>query len=93
MANTFTQIHIRFKGYLLLAVFLQRFIISKKSKTNIPCPNTKTIEYDNRYIFHDIERDASHRDAACVVENHSTERKIPNGMNCAGYNAIMPILP
>ena len=51
------------------------------------------IEYDNRYIFHDIEREASQRDAACVVENHSTERNIPNGMNCDGYNAIKPILP
>jgi len=56
-------------------------------------PEHQNIEYDNRNIFHDIEREASLRDATCVVENHSTERNIPNGMNCAGYNAIMPILP
>ena len=40
-------------------------------------PEHQNIEYDNRYIFHDIEREASLRDAVCVVENHSTERNIP----------------
>jgi len=38
------------------------------------------IEYDNRYIFHEIEQDASLRDAVIDVSNHSTERSIPNGM-------------
>ena len=38
------------------------------------------VEYDNRYIFHEIEQDASLRDANSNVINHSTERSIPDGM-------------
>ena len=44
------------------------------------------IEYDNRYIFHEIDEDASLRDAADIVENNSTERYIPNGMQNTRYN-------
>jgi hypothetical protein len=38
------------------------------------------IEYDNRYIFHEIEQDASLRDAVNDITDHSTERSIPYGM-------------
>jgi len=38
------------------------------------------IEYDNRYIFHEIEMDASLQDANDDGTNCSTERSIPNGM-------------
>ena len=38
------------------------------------------VEYDKRYIFHEIEPDASLRDAIDDVTNSSTERNIPDGM-------------
>ena len=39
------------------------------------------IEYDNLYIFHDINQDASLRDATDDTTDFSTERNIPNGMH------------
>ena len=38
------------------------------------------VEYDQRYIFHEIEQDASLRDANDHTTNFPTERSIPNGM-------------
>jgi REP element-mobilizing transposase RayT len=38
------------------------------------------VEYDERYIFHEIEQDASLRDAVDDVTNSSTERCNPNGL-------------
>jgi len=45
------------------------------------------IEYDKRYIFHELELDASLRDATIAhgVTN-STERCIPNGMQKVDCN-------
>jgi hypothetical protein len=38
------------------------------------------IDYDKRYIFHEIEQDASLQDAIDDITHSSTERSIPNGM-------------
>ena len=45
------------------------------------------IEYDNRYIFHDIEQDASLRDATDAANDFSTERGIPDGMQVHNNHA------
>ena len=45
------------------------------------------IEYDKRYIFHEIEQEASRQDAVGNTTNSSTERIIPNGMN--GDNHVL----
>ena len=50
------------------------------------------IEYDMRYIFHDIDEETSLRDAIDDMEHHSTDRNIPNGMNCANHNSTTSIL-
>ena len=44
------------------------------------------VEYNDRYIFHEIEEDASLRDANDITTDFSTERGIPNGIqaNTAG---------
>ena len=38
------------------------------------------IDYDNRFIFHEIDKGASLQDANVTADIPSTERNIPNGM-------------
>jgi REP element-mobilizing transposase RayT len=38
------------------------------------------IEYDNRYLFREIDQDASLQDAIVGAAHSATERNIPNGM-------------